>query len=89
MTVPPLTLPLRVFGQRITVISVIALTTGYVAMADDNEDKSVHFSPENLVISRSVYDNKASNVTVGATLPPSCVESTGSCVTAAKSAYSA
>ena len=39
--------------------------------------------PGNLVVSRSVYDNRVSNVTVGETLPPNCVVSTGSCVTAA------
>lgn len=39
--------------------------------------------PGNLLVSRSVYDNQASNVTVGEELPPNCVESTGSCVTAA------
>ena len=39
--------------------------------------------PGNLVVSRSVYDNRAANVTVGETLPPNCVVSTGSCVTAA------
>ena len=30
------------------------------------------FSPNNLVVSRSVYDNKASNVKVGEILPPNC-----------------
>ncbi|MGA8161231.1 MAG: hypothetical protein WCB76_10510 [Acidobacteriaceae bacterium] len=40
------------------------------------------FSPGNLVVSRSVYDNSAGNVTVGETLPPNCVTSTGSCVQA-------
>lgn len=39
----------------------------------------VLFSPVNLVVSRSVYDNQTSNVTVGQVLPPNC---TNSCVTA-------
>jgi hypothetical protein len=42
--------------------------------------------PGNLLVSRSVYDNQASNVTVGEPLPPGCVVANvaaGSCVTAA------
>jgi hypothetical protein len=35
--------------------------------------------PGNLVISRSVYDNKASNVKVGTILPPNCAATTGGC----------
>jgi hypothetical protein len=31
------------------------------------------FYPDNLVVSRSVYDNLAGNVTVGETLPPNCI----------------
>ena len=38
--------------------------------------------PGNLVVSRSVYDNQASNVSVGEALPPECSPSTGACVTA-------
>lgn len=40
------------------------------------------FYPGNLVVSRSVYDNRAGNVAVGQPLPPDCPASTGSCVTA-------
>ena len=40
------------------------------------------FNPGNLVVSRTVYDNLPGNVTVGETLPPNCVPSTGGCVTA-------
>ena len=40
------------------------------------------FNHGNLVVSRSVYDNLAGNITVGETLPPNCVASTGACVTA-------
>jgi hypothetical protein len=38
--------------------------------------------PGNLVVSRSVYDNRAANVSVGQALPPECAPSTGGCVTA-------
>ena len=40
------------------------------------------FDPGNLVVSRTVYDNLSSNVTVGETLPPNCVPSTGGCAQA-------
>src|SRR5215469_12469153 len=43
------------------------------------QNGSAYFSPGNLVVSRSVYDNNPSNVQVGMTLPPSC---TNSCVQA-------
>jgi hypothetical protein len=37
------------------------------------------FFPGNLVVSRSVYDNLASNVTVGEVLPPECPAASGAC----------
>ncbi len=37
------------------------------------------FWPGNLVVSRSVYDNNASNLTVGEPLPPNCVAASGGC----------
>lgn len=40
------------------------------------------FYPGNLVVSRSVYDNRASNLTVGQALPPDCPQASGGCVTA-------
>ena len=41
------------------------------------------FNPGNLVVSRSVYDNVAGNVTAGQTmLPPGCETTTSGCVTA-------
>ncbi len=35
--------------------------------------------PNNLVVSRSVYDNNPANVTVGEILPPNCPPASGSC----------
>jgi hypothetical protein len=35
--------------------------------------------PNNLVVSRSVYDNRAANVTVGQILPPNCASTTAGC----------
>ncbi|HEY6620587.1 MAG TPA: hypothetical protein VIY68_13640 [Steroidobacteraceae bacterium] len=37
------------------------------------------FIPGNLVVSRSVYDNRKSNVVVGTVLPPNCPASSGAC----------
>src|ERR1700744_2038354 len=31
------------------------------------------FEPGNLLVSRSIYDNKSSNINVGEALPPNCV----------------
>src|SRR5215472_11376781 len=51
---------------------------GTPARADDDD---AHFRPGHLLLSRSVYDNKAATITAGVTqLPPGCVA--GSCVTA-------
>ena len=41
------------------------------------------FFPDNLVVSRSVYDNRAGNVTVGEVLPPDCAPSLCSASTGA------
>ena len=35
--------------------------------------------PNNIVVSRSVYDNNAANVTVGQILPPNCAQTTAGC----------
>ena len=45
------------------------------------------FSPNNLVVSRSVYSNKAGNVTVGEILPPNCALTTGGCAAASGAPY--
>jgi hypothetical protein len=43
--------------------------------------------PNQLIISRSEYDNKASNVTVGEILPPNCQFTTGGCGAATGAPY--
>jgi hypothetical protein len=40
---------------------------------------SDYFSPGNLLVSRTVYDNNPNNVTVGEPLPPNCVPASGLC----------
>ena len=62
-----------------------ALSGAAAADTDGSFDRGGHarhghfFIPGNLVVSRSVYDNKASNVVVGTILPPNCAATTGGC----------
>ena len=79
----------RTLARGIAVVAMGASLGSIPAMAQDFDGGwEHHFLPGNLVLSRSVYDNKASNVTVGEALPPNCVVANvaaGSCVTAAYS----
>jgi hypothetical protein len=64
---------LRQAAQRIALISLAALLAGSSVYADDDRPPfGFQFWPGNLVVSRSVYDNNANNIQVGATLPPNC-----------------
>jgi len=73
----------RVLWNGAAVLSLAVLAGGVAANAQfgnqfgDRNDRV--FLPGNLVLSRSVYDNKASNVTVGVVLPPGCGGTTGGC----------
>jgi hypothetical protein len=79
--------------KAVTLCTIALLAGGIAAMADDqgkdkkgdnddhdrgHEQRPVFF-PGNLIVSRSVYDDKASNVTVGEILPPNCASTTGGC----------
>jgi hypothetical protein len=66
---------MRPFALPFALITVTAIATSIPAFAEDD----ALYSHKNLVVSRSVYDNKAGNVKVGQILPPNC---TNSCVTA-------
>jgi len=63
--------------SAMTLLMITALPNGI--SAQDGHDQ---FDRNGLIVSRSVYDNRAANVTVGQTLPPNCVQSSGNCVTA-------
>nr|MDP9113935.1 hypothetical protein [Acidobacteriota bacterium] len=67
-----MTLLTRRLVQNFAAISLIALVGGMAVAADDDKGKKnkKFFQPENLVVSRSVYDNQATNVAVGTVLPP-------------------
>nr|WP_199038994.1 hypothetical protein [Dyella sp. ASV24] len=71
----------RFARQRIgATLALVLFGTGVIAHADDSWNRrDFHFWPGNLVLSRSVYDNKASNVQVGTILPVNCANTTGGC----------
>jgi hypothetical protein len=81
MTVTTLKVRPRALSQRIAAVSLITLAAAVAAMA---QPKGSRFEPGNLVVSRSVYDNKASNVTVGELLPPGCAALPNVCATGSK-----
>ena len=60
---------LRGLSKRLVTLS-LAATAGAAVLSAQS---TAYFIPDNLVVSRSVYNNNPSNVTVGATLPPNCV----------------
>ena len=61
-------------------LSPVLATCGLTAVAQKPKaDASSRLYPNNLVVSRSVYDNKASNVKIGTVLPPNCQFTTGGC----------
>ncbi|MDQ2835112.1 MAG: hypothetical protein M3Y50_15490 [Acidobacteriota bacterium] len=62
-------------------ISLGALGVNTSAFAQE-PGAGMYFYPGNLVVSRSVYDNNANNVKVGALLPPNCENTVGRCAKA-------
>jgi hypothetical protein len=73
----------RFLTLLVAVLSLSALITIVPANAQDRDDDRDHnrivFLPGNLVVSRSVYDNNPSNVSVGEILPPNCASTQGGC----------
>ena len=71
-------------SRRICVLAAVAALGAALPLSlsaqDDNDQDHFQFYPGNLVVSRSVYDNRASNVTLGEQLPPGCTPP--NCVTA-------
>src|SRR5579864_8409000 len=59
-------------------ILAAALVAGFAAHAQGG---SAYFSPGNLVVSRTLYDNNSNNIQVGQPLPPNCAVP-ASCVSA-------
>ena len=69
-------------GRSLTILLSLAIcllsTLPANAQADKNK-QHFFFFPGNLVVSRSVYDNNANNVTLGEILPPNCAATQGGC----------
>src|SRR5271165_681315 len=55
------------------------LAAGVLAACSMSASAQSFFSPGNLVVSRSVYDNNPNNVMVGQILPPNCQNTQGGC----------
>jgi hypothetical protein len=62
---------------RLLATGLISATTIAIVFGQNGSD---FFSPGNLVVSRSVYDNNPGNIAIGDPLPPGCA--TGTCVAA-------
>ena len=52
-------------GRGMALIALFAISMSATAQDFRHHDDDRHFWPGNLVVSRSVYDNNASNVVVG------------------------
>ena len=63
------------------------MRAGYGTVSSPRFDFGGRLYPNNLVVSRSVYDNKASNVTIGEMLPPNCNLTTAGCPTPSTAQY--
>jgi hypothetical protein len=64
-------------------LGVLAATINVSVIAQEPDlQAGMYFYPGNLVVSRSVYDNNAHNVKVGALLPTNCANTVGPCVAA-------
>jgi len=64
--------------SRRTLVKGVAIAT-FAVMATNLPAFAQRLYPGNLVVSRSVYDNNANNVTVGTILPPKCATTLGAC----------
>jgi hypothetical protein len=69
------------FRQTVAVL-LFGTAAGSVAALAQDRSSSAELRPGNLVVSRSMYDNKAGNVHVGSILPPNCAATTGGCAAA-------
>jgi hypothetical protein len=58
---------------RLAVLTAVTLAGSFVVSADHDD---THFTPGNLVVSRSVYAGTPAIVSVGGNLPPGCVSGT-------------
>ena len=67
-------------ARGISALALLSLSVSLTAVAQDRDNgHDAAFQPGNLVVSRSVYDNRSANVQVGSILPPGCAQTTGGC----------
>ena len=70
----------RALPASLAVLALSAIAGAIPSPAQTKAASSkLYFYPGNLVISRSVYDNRAANVTVGEQLPPNCSRTQAGC----------
>jgi hypothetical protein len=77
----------RTLRASVLAVALAGTTTSLVAFADndrdhgrdDNRGRDDVLLPGNLLVSRTVYSNKAATVKVGEVLPPNCAATTGGC----------
>ncbi len=75
-------------APRTLSLALLAITAGSLpALAQTATTAKPQLYPNNLVVSRSVYDNKAGNVTIGQILPPNCASTTGGCAPSTGAPY--
>ena len=70
--------PIRVLSA-IAVLTPVLASVSALAQIPASSDSGARLYPNNLVISRSVYDNNAANVVIGTPLPPNCALTTVGC----------
>ncbi len=73
--------------RLITAITLGALVAAIPATAQKSTNTTPFFSPGNLVVSRTVYDNNPNNVQVGEVLPPNCASTQGGCSASSGAPY--
>jgi hypothetical protein len=69
----------RLQFARTLLAAFAALAPVLASAQNDTTDATNKLYPNNLVVSRSVYDNNPGNVKVGTILPPNCAQTTGGC----------
>jgi hypothetical protein len=70
---------IHALAQATAVLGIALATLAAGAQQFPGHPEASHFSPGNLVVSRSVYDNNPGNVKVGTILPPNCAVTQGGC----------
>ena len=68
-------------------LAAVAVAGGASALAQSAGSSQSVFYPGNLVVSRTVYNNQATNVKLGEVLPPNCAATTGGCSAASGTPY--